>query len=179
MCQGERKCKGALQERGALFEFGIKRITILGGGPAGLRAAEVAVAGGAKVTVYDGKASVGRKFLVAGRGGLNLTHTEVRERFVSRYSGGKDAGALWNSLLDDFNSEALRDWARGAWGRNFCGDDWSGLSQGDESGAVTEAVGAKVTGLGSGVCHGPPLDWIASGCGLAGGISGGWREEGL
>jgi uncharacterized flavoprotein (TIGR03862 family) len=72
----------------------------------------VAVAGGAKVTVYDGKASVGRKFLVAGRGGLNLTHAEAGERFVSRYSGGKDAGALWNSLLDDFNSEALRGWAK-------------------------------------------------------------------
>ena len=104
--------EGALQTRGALFEFGIKRITILGGGPAGLRAAEVAVAGGAKVTVYDAKPSVGRKFLVAGRGGLNLTHAEARVHFVSRYSGGKDAGALWNSLLDGFNSEALRDWAK-------------------------------------------------------------------
>ena len=70
------------------------------------------MAGGAKVTVYDAKLSVGRKFLVAGRGGLNLTHTEAKEPFVSRYSGGKNAGALWNSLLDDFNSEALRDWAK-------------------------------------------------------------------
>ena len=112
MCEGERKCKGALQERGALFEFGMKRIAILGGGPAGLRAAEVAVAGGAKVTVYDGKASVGRKFLVAGRGGLNLTHAEAKERFVSRYSGGNDASVLWNSLLQDFDSEALRDWTK-------------------------------------------------------------------
>ena len=70
------------------------------------------MAGGAKVTVYDAKLSVGRKFLVAGRGGLNLTHTEAKEPFVLRYSGGKDAGALWNSLLDDFNSEALRNWAK-------------------------------------------------------------------
>ncbi len=53
------------------------------------------MAGGAKVRVHDGKASVGRKFLVAGRGGLNLTHAEARERFISRYSGGKDAGGSW------------------------------------------------------------------------------------
>jgi len=84
------------------------RIAIIGGGPAGLHAAEVAAAGGAQLTLYEAKASVGRKFLVAGKGGLNLTNAESRERFVTRYSSPPD---LWPSLLADFDSEALRAWA--------------------------------------------------------------------
>lgn len=86
------------------------QIAIIGGGPAGLRAAEVAAAGGAKVTLFEAKASVGRKFLIAGRGGLNLTNAEVRERFVARYSGPPDR---WPELLAEFDAEALRAWASG------------------------------------------------------------------
>lgn len=52
------------------------QLAVIGGGPAGLRAAEVAASTGLRVTLYDGKPSVGRKFLVAGKGGLNLTHGE-------------------------------------------------------------------------------------------------------
>ena len=63
------------------------QIAVIGGGPAGLRAAEVAATAGLQVTLYDGKPSVGRKFLVAGKGGLNLTHGESLDRFVTRYSG--------------------------------------------------------------------------------------------
>jgi predicted flavoprotein YhiN len=63
------------------------KIAVIGGGPAGLRAAEVAAKAGAEVTVFDAKPSVGRKLLVAGRGGLNLTHGEDLSRFVTRYSG--------------------------------------------------------------------------------------------
>ncbi len=85
-------------------------IAIIGGGPAGLRAAEVAAAGGAAVTLFDAKASVGRKFLVAGKGGLNLTNAAPREDFVPRYSGPAD---LWASLIADFDAEALRGWATG------------------------------------------------------------------
>jgi len=85
-------------------------IAIIGGGPAGLRAAEVAAEGGAEVTVFEGKASVGRKFLVAGRGGLNLTHSEPREKVITRYSGPRD---LWTSLITDFDADALRSWAAG------------------------------------------------------------------
>jgi uncharacterized flavoprotein (TIGR03862 family) len=83
-------------------------IAIIGGGPAGLRAAEIAAAGGAEVTLFEGKASVGRKFLVAGRGGLNLTHSEPREKFITRYSGPHE---LWTSLITDFDADALRAWA--------------------------------------------------------------------
>jgi hypothetical protein len=88
-------------------------IAIIGGGPAGLRAAEVAAAGGAQVTVFDAKPSVGRKFLVAGRGGLNLTHDEPADRFSARYSGPDQPDALWTSLLADFDPAALRAWAAG------------------------------------------------------------------
>ena len=85
-------------------------IAIIGGGPAGLRAAEIVAAGGAAVTLFDGKASVGRKFLVAGKGGLNLTNDESRERFVARYG---EPSRLWDSLIADFDGQALRDWAAG------------------------------------------------------------------
>lgn len=87
-------------------------IAILGGGPAGLRAAEVAAEAGASVTLYEKKPSVGRKFLVAGRGGLNITKHEPHDRFVSRYLGSHPDG-LWDSLIRDFDNTALREWARG------------------------------------------------------------------
>ena len=94
----------------ALFRFGID-IAIIGGGPAGLRAAEVAAAGGASVTLFDAKPSVGRKFLVAGRGGLNLTHTEPLERFATRYTGDGQPPEFWRTLLAEFDADALRKWA--------------------------------------------------------------------
>lgn len=61
------------------------KIAVIGGGPAGLMAAEAAIAGGASVDLYDAMASVGRKFLLAGKGGLNLTHSEPLEKFILRY----------------------------------------------------------------------------------------------
>src|SRR6185295_14311771 len=88
-------------------------IAIIGGGPAGLRAAEVAATAGACVTLFDAKPSVGRKFLVAGRGGLNLTKAEEREIFQTRYSAVEEHPGLWASLLEDFDSVALREWAAG------------------------------------------------------------------
>ncbi|MDZ4743987.1 MAG: TIGR03862 family flavoprotein [Verrucomicrobiota bacterium] len=88
----------------------MKKIAIIGGGPAGLRAAEI-LSGipGIEVHLFDAKASVGRKFLVAGRGGLNLTHSEAPEQFVSRYSGPAD---LWGNILDGFSASNLREWAK-------------------------------------------------------------------
>jgi len=67
-------------------------IVIIGGGPAGLMAAEAASAAGAQVNLYDAMASVGRKFLLAGKGGLNLTHSEPSEKFLF---------ALWNPSRAD------------------------------------------------------------------------------
>jgi uncharacterized flavoprotein (TIGR03862 family) len=84
-------------------------IAIIGGGPAGLRAAEVAAGSGATVTVYEAQPSVGRKFLVAGRGGLNLTHAEPLADFIARYHGAPPDG--WDGLLAEFSPDALRAWA--------------------------------------------------------------------
>jgi uncharacterized flavoprotein (TIGR03862 family) len=84
-------------------------IAVIGGGPAGLMAAEAASAAGAQVDLYDTMASVGRKFLLAGKGGLNLTHSESSEKFLSRY------GARCLQIappLASFGPDALRAWAR-------------------------------------------------------------------
>jgi uncharacterized flavoprotein (TIGR03862 family) len=105
---------------GVCFDLRIK-IAIIGGGPAGLRAAEVAAEGGAAVTLFDAKPSVGRKFLVAGRGGLNLTHSEPHSAFVTRYSGPEVPANFWESVLTDFDSEALREWAAGLGVETFIG----------------------------------------------------------
>ena len=86
------------------------RIAVVGGGPAGLMAAETALAAGARVDLYDAMASVGRKFLLAGKGGLNLTHSDPPELFLSRYGDRRDDVARW---LDQLSPDALRTWAGG------------------------------------------------------------------
>ena len=88
-------------------------LAIIGGGPAGLRAAEVAAAAGATVTLFDAKPSLGRKLLVAGCGGLNLTRAESCERLATRYCGDEMPEDIWPSLLADFDANALRAWAAG------------------------------------------------------------------
>ena len=85
-------------------------IAIIGGGPGGLMAAEVALAGGAQVTLYDSMPSVGRKFLLAGKGGLNLTHSDPSDLFLSRYGERRAHVAPW---LAEFGPDTLRTWARG------------------------------------------------------------------
>ena len=87
------------------------KLAIVGGGPAGLFAAEIAARDGAKVTVFDAKASVGRKFLVAGRGGLNLTHAEPAPSFAARYRGADVTTERWLDLLADCNADSIRAWA--------------------------------------------------------------------
>lgn len=91
---------------------GIPRIAVIGGGPAGLRAAEVAAGLGVRVTLFDAKPSVGRKFLVAGKSGLNITNNADLETFNSAYYGTGIPQKLWKDLLINFNNAALRDWAQ-------------------------------------------------------------------
>lgn len=86
------------------------RVAIIGGGPAGLMAAEVLGQAGVSVDLYDAMPSVGRKFLLAGVGGMNITHAEDYPAFVSRY--GERAGEL-RPLLDAFTPAALREWIHG------------------------------------------------------------------
>ena len=80
---------------------------VIGGGPAGLAAAEVLSAAGCRVDLYDAMPSCGRKFLLAGRGGLNLTHAEPYERFVTRFH---PLPPLLREALDAFTPQDLRDW---------------------------------------------------------------------
>jgi len=91
---------------------------VIGGGPAGLMAAEVLVAGGAAVDVYEAMPSVGRKFLQAGVGGLNLTHSEPDTQFLARYGAARDWVRPW---LDSFGAIALRSWAEGLGMETFVG----------------------------------------------------------
>ena len=86
-------------------------IAVIGGGPAGLRAAETAAALGSSVHLFDAKPSVGRKFLVAGKGGLNLTHSEPRETFATRYRSPDRTTPFWNDLLNTFSPDDLQQWA--------------------------------------------------------------------
>ncbi len=91
---------------------------VIGGGPAGLMTAEVLSAAGIAVTVFDRMPSMGRKFLMAGRGGLNLTHSEPIERLMLRYG---DAAGRMQPLLEAFPPSALIAWAEGLGQATFVG----------------------------------------------------------
>ncbi len=93
-------------------------VAIIGAGPAGLIAAETVAAAGASVIVYDRMPSVARKFLMAGRGGLNLTHSEPLDIFLARYN---NAPPLLRATIEAFPPEALRDWAHGLGQDTFIG----------------------------------------------------------
>ena len=93
-------------------------VAVVGGGPAGLMAAEALAAAGQRVEVFDAMPSVGRKFLLAGKGGLNLTHSEPFDAFVQRYGVSAPALRPW---LHAFGADALREWAAGLGVATFVG----------------------------------------------------------
>ncbi|UTH73654.1 TIGR03862 family flavoprotein [Chromobacterium sp. IIBBL 290-4] len=101
-----------------MSEISGRSVVIVGGGPAGLMAAETLAARGVRVDMYDAMPSVGRKFLLAGIGGLNLTHTEPYAAFVGRYGARRDAVVSW---LKPFDADALRAWAHGLGVETFVG----------------------------------------------------------
>ena len=94
------------------------QVLIIGAGPAGLMAAEVLSGAGVAVDVFDAMPSVGRKFLLAGKGGLNLTHSEPLPAFIGRYGAQTDTVANW---LGDFGPDATREWAAGLGVETFVG----------------------------------------------------------
>jgi uncharacterized flavoprotein (TIGR03862 family) len=96
----------------------VKNTAIIGAGPAGLMAAEVLAQGGAAVTVYDAMPSAGRKFLMAGRGGLNLTHSEPLPAFLARY---REAMPHLAAAIEAFPPQALRDWSEALGQETFVG----------------------------------------------------------
>ncbi len=93
-------------------------VVVVGGGPAGLMAAETLSAAGLQVDLFDAMPSVGRKFLLAGKGGLNLTHSEAFEPFASRYGAARAQVQPW---LERLGPQALRDWALGLGVSTFVG----------------------------------------------------------
>ncbi len=95
-----------------------QRVAVIGGGPAGLMAAEVLAAGGVQVDVYDAMPSVGRKFLLAGKGGMNITHSESLPDFRSRYGARALDVARW---LETFEPQAVRDWIHALGVETFVG----------------------------------------------------------
>lgn len=93
-------------------------VAIVGGGPAGLMAAEVLSQAGVAVHLFDAMPSVGRKFLLAGKGGLNLTHAEAPDVFRTRYGERQHQVGQW---LDQMDAQAVRDWAKGLGVDTFVG----------------------------------------------------------
>ena len=93
-------------------------VAVIGGGPAGLMAAQMLVDAGMTVHLFDAMPSIGRKFLLAGKGGLNLTHSEGADTFAGRY--GARRGEI-EHLLKEFDNSALREWAQGLGIETFVG----------------------------------------------------------
>ena len=93
-------------------------VAIIGGGPAGLMAAQILVDAGIAVHLFDAMPSIGRKFLLAGKGGLNLTHSEGADTFAGRYGERRDA---IERVLSDFDSSVLREWAQSLGIETFVG----------------------------------------------------------
>jgi uncharacterized flavoprotein (TIGR03862 family) len=94
------------------------QVAVIGAGPAGLMAAEVLAQAGAQVTLYDAMPSAGRKFLMAGRGGLNLTHSEPLPEFLARY---REAMPHLAASIEAFPPRALRDWSEALGQPTFVG----------------------------------------------------------
>jgi len=94
------------------------KVAVIGGGPGGLMAAEILSRNGVSVTIYDHKPSFGRKFLMAGRGGLNITHDEPFEKFISHYD---EAAEFLRPALEAFTPDDLRNWCKNLGEETFTG----------------------------------------------------------
>ncbi len=129
-------------------------IAIIGAGPAGLMAAEVLARAGLAVTVYDRMPSVGRKFLMAGRGGLNLTHSEPMDRFLPRYGA---AGGRLGPLIDRLPPQALIEWAEGLGQPTFVGSSGRVFPKSLKASPLLRAWLARLQSLG--VELRPRHDW--------------------
>lgn len=140
---------------------GAGRVAVVGAGPAGLMAAEVLAGRGVEVVVLDRMPSVGRKLLIAGRGGLNLTHTEPPARFLARYGPARPALA---PAVEAFPPEALRAWCEGLGQPTFAGTSGRVFPAAFKASPLLRAWLARLAGLGVRVR--PGHRWT------------GWDEEG-
>ncbi|QFU15239.1 NAD(P)/FAD-dependent oxidoreductase [Microvirga thermotolerans] len=121
------------------------RVAVIGGGPAGLMAAEVLGRAGLSVTVYDRMPSLGRKLLMAGRGGLNLTHSEDFDRFVGRYG---EAAPVLRPILEAFTPDDLRAWSHGLGQETFVGSSGRVFPRAFKASPLLRAWLGRLEGLG-------------------------------
>ena len=121
------------------------RVAVIGGGPAGLMAAEIMAQNGLAVTVFDRMPSLGRKLLMAGRGGLNITHSEPMARFLPRYGEEADWVAPW---LAAFPPEAVRDWCAGLGQPTFVGSSGRVFPTAMKASPLLRAWIRRLEGLG-------------------------------
>jgi uncharacterized flavoprotein (TIGR03862 family) len=120
-------------------------VAIIGAGPAGLIAAEKLAQAGHKVAIYERMASPARKFLLAGRGGLNLTHSEPLDALLDRYGGARD----WlEPAIRAFPPQALRDWADGLGAESFVGTSGRIFPKAMKASPLLRAWLARLDGLG-------------------------------
>jgi len=120
-------------------------VAIIGGGPAGLMAAEVLSTAGLAVTVHDRMPSLGRKFLMAGRGGLNLTHSEDLDAFIGRYGSRAEILAPW---LEAFSPIDLIVWAEGLGQETFIGSSGRVFPKALKASPLLRAWLARLVGRG-------------------------------
>jgi len=120
-------------------------VHVIGAGPAGLMAAETLARAGARVVVHDRMPSVGRKLLMAGRGGLNLTHSEPQSAFLSRYGGAEGPVGDW---LDAFSPDDLIVWAQGLGQATFVGSSGRVFPRAMKASPLLRAWLVRLAGLG-------------------------------
>jgi uncharacterized flavoprotein (TIGR03862 family) len=120
-------------------------VAVIGGGPAGLMAAQVLSAAGRSVAVFEKMPTFGRKFLMAGRGGLNLTHSEDFERFAGRYGA---AGAILRPMLEAFTPADLIAWAQDLGQETFVGSSGRVFPRALKASPLLRAWLARLEGQG-------------------------------
>jgi uncharacterized flavoprotein (TIGR03862 family) len=130
-------------------------VAVIGAGPAGLMAAEVLAQGGAYVTVYDTMPSAGRKFLMAGRGGLNLTHSEPLPQFLARY---REATPHLKAAIEAFPPSALRDWSDALGQETFVGSSGRVFPKAFKSSPLLRAWLQRLESMGARLT--PRVRWI-------------------
>lgn len=136
---------GAKGQSGAMTQSAKKQVHVIGAGPAGLMAAERLAQSGLSVVVHERMPSVGRKFLMAGRGGLNLTHSEPLDGFLNRYGLARGHAAGW---LEAFSASDLVAWAEGLGQPTFVGSSGRVFPKAMKASPLLRAWLARLSALG-------------------------------